>query len=107
MVGREFHLKGFVMTAFDMALKEVKSLKMESDKEECVSILIEDSLPALLNFGVEKGCFTRRMAYVFDDFITVFPYDNESTYWEEDVDLRSRLEEAMGITEEVFNKYSY
>lgn len=95
------------LTAFDMALHNVKPLKNENDKKECVSILIEDSLPALCDYGVEKGCFGEWERTVFNLFIPKWTSYDEPTYWEEDIDMRSRLEEAMGIDEETFNKYSY
>lgn len=94
-------------TAFDMAIRSVRPLRKESDKRECVSILVEDSLPALLDYGIEKGCFNRRTACVFADFITVFPSGDDPGYWEEDISLRDRLETAMGIDGETFSRYSY
>lgn len=95
------------LTSFDMALHEVKPLTNEEDKKDCVSILVEDSLPALLDFGVQKKCFTQFEANIFSAFIPKFYSYDEPTYWEEDIDMRDRLEEAMGIDEETFKKYSY
>lgn len=95
------------LTAFDMALHEVRPLTNEEDKKECVSILVEDSLPALLDYGVEKGCFSQDDANIFSAFIPKFYSYDEPTYWEEDVDMRNQLEEAMGIDEETFKEYSY
>ena len=74
------------LTAFDMAIHRVKPLTDEKDKKECVSILVEDSLPALLDYGVQKKCFSQDDADVFSVFIPKFYSYEEPSYWEEDVD---------------------
>ena len=95
------------LTAFDMAIHRVKPLADEKDKKECVSILVEDSLPALLDYGVQKKCFSQDDADIFSIFIPKFYSYDEPTYWEEDIEMREKLENAMGIDEETFEKYSY
>ena len=58
----------------------------------------------LLEFCVDNKCFTKEQSSTLYDFIIVWE-DLDGNYYEEDYDKLSELYEAIGVTEEVYNKY--
>lgn len=94
------------LTAFDMALHNVKPLNTDIDKWECCKIIQDEGLTELLDYGEKNGCFGNYERNIFNAFIPMFLSFDEPTYWEVDIPKITALEEAMGCDTETFEKYS-
>ena len=84
-------------TCFDRVLHLVKPIK-KKDMKEAHKIITEYSFQDLINFGLEKGCFTTAQASTLYEGIVMWE-DLEGNYWEEDYDKYMALLDKMGIEE--------
>lgn len=92
------------VTCFERVMHMITPLP-ESSYEEAVEIIQECSFEDFLNFCIENYCFTEMQSYTLFDGIVMFE-DLDGNYWEEDNDKLLALYDAVGITDEVFKKYS-
>ena len=90
-------------TCFDRVLHLVKPLPKEALEEAC-DIIQNYSLIDLFDFGIEHNCFTRLQSYTLYDGIVMWE-NLDGNYYEEDINKLTDLHEAMGVTEEIFNKF--
>lgn len=91
------------ITCFDRVIHLTQ--KLPANKlEEAVELITEYSFMDLLEFCVDNKCFTKEQSNTLYDFIIVWE-DLDGNYYEEDYDKLSELYEAIGVTEEVYNKY--
>ncbi len=91
------------VSCFDRVMHLVKELPKDKHKE-AVYIVKECGLQDLLDFCIENGCCTILQSYTLYDGIVMWE-DLDGNYWEEDYDKLHALYEAIGLTEEVFEKY--
>lgn len=82
-------------SCFDRVLHLVKPL-VKKDLKEAHCIVTEYSFSDLLEFGVDKGCFTKEQSQTLYEGIVMWE-DLEGNYWEEDYDKYNSLLLAMGI----------
>lgn len=90
-------------TFFDRVIFLTKKLPKRKIKE-AVKIIQEFSFEDFLDFCVENNCFTEEQKSIIIDFIIMWE-DLTGNYYEEDEEKLIRLYEAVGISQEVFNKY--
>ena len=97
-----------IYTCFDRVMALVKPVEGEENLKDLVAIIHDDGIHSLLDFGVEKGCFTKEQSSTLFDGIVMWsdlPDGDDANYYEEDYDKFMALQEAMGCTEEVYDKY--
>ena len=91
-------------TCFDRVIHLLKAVESEDVLKDIVYLIVNDGLSALLDYCVEKQVMTQGQADVLYDGIVMWE-DLEGNYFEEDHDKLMRLHDALGVTEEVFEKY--
>lgn len=91
-------------TCFDRVMHLVKPVEGEEKLKELALVIRDMGLSDLLDFGVENGCFTKEQSSTLFDGIVMWE-DLECYYWEEDYGKFMALQEAMGMTEEIFDQY--
>lgn len=92
------------VTCFDRVMNLVMPLPKDK-QEEAVDIINNWTFQDLLTFCVDNGCFTEMQSYTLFDGIVMWE-DLDGNYWEEDFDKLDELYEKLGITEEVYVKYT-
>ena len=96
------------VTCFERAMYSVKPLDEEDKWAACEFIRIilktDYGFRDFLDYGVEKGCFTKSQAKTLYDGIVMWE-DFTGNYYEEDKDKLCELYEHMGITKEHVMKY--
>jgi hypothetical protein len=92
------------VTCFERVMHLVKPLP-EEKFAEAVEIIEENSFQDFLDFCVENDCFTEAQSTTLYEGIVMWE-DLDGNYWEEDYDKLMTLYDAVGITIEVFHKYT-
>lgn len=92
------------VTCFDRVMHLVKPLPKEKFKE-AIEVIQENSFEDFLDFCVENNCFTKSQSITLYEGIVMWE-DLESNYWEEDYNKLIDLYDAVGITKEVFDKFT-
>lgn len=92
------------VTCFERVMHLVSPLPEEKLKE-AVEIAQDYTFLDFLEFCVDNNCFTETQASTLYDGIVMWE-DLEGNYWEEDYDKLHELYDAVGVTEEVFKKYT-
>lgn len=90
-------------TCFDRVLHLVNPLS-EEDKWIACELVTDYSLIDLLDYGVEKGCFSKPQSQTLYEGIIMWE-NLDGTYYEEDDEKLIRLYDAMGITEAHIREY--
>ena len=91
------------VTCFERVMYLIKPLD-EEDKWDACELITDYGLRDLLDYGIEKGCFTKSQAETLYDGIVMWE-DLTGNYYEEDEDKLCKLYEHMGITREHVMKY--
>lgn len=92
------------VTCFERVMHLVKPIP-EEKLEEAVEIIVDNSFQDFLDFCVENDCFTEAQSTTLYEGIVMWE-DLESNYWESDIDKLMDLYDAVGVTDEVFKKYT-
>ena len=92
------------VTCFQRVMNLVLKLP-EHKQREAVRIIQEDSFIDFLDFCVANDCFSQSQSDTLYDGIVMWE-DLTGNYWEEDYDKLHELYDAVGITEDVFERFS-
>ena len=94
---------GCSFTSFDKIIHLTKKLPEDKLKEAC-NLIAFYSLVSLLDFCVANECFTKEQSTVLHSFIMMWEH-LDSDYCEEDYEKTLELYDAIGVTQEVYQKY--
>lgn len=92
------------MEHLEELLEKVQPLRKEKDLKTAVYYIQSMGFFDFLDFCVDHKCFDQNLADDLFDEIAEFD-DDDPKYWEEDVYKLNRLYDAIGVTEEIFDKY--
>lgn len=92
-------------TCFDRVMHLVKPMTDARALRTAVEVYQDESLCDFLDYCVSVGCFTQEQSQTLYEGIIMWE-DLEGNYYEEDYDKKMALLEAVGVTEEVFDKYN-
>lgn len=92
------------VTCFERVMHLVVKLP-EHKQREAVRLIQEYSFEEFLDFCVENKCFTKLQSGTLYDGIVMWE-DLDGNYWEEDHDKLMELYDAVGITENIFERFS-
>ena len=92
------------VTCFERVMHLVVKLP-EHKQREAVRIIQEDSFIDFLDFCVANDCFSQSQSDTLYDGIVMWE-DLDGNYWEEDYEKLHALYDAVGITEDVFERFS-
>ena len=92
------------VTCFDRVMHLVTELPKDKH-EDAVELINNYGLIEFLEFCVDNGCFTKEQSNTLFEGIVMWE-DLDGNYWEEDFDKLDELYEKVGITEEVYVKYT-
>jgi len=92
------------MEHLEELLEKVQPLRKEKDLKDAVYYIQERGFFELLDFCIDLKCFDQNLADDLFDEIAEFD-DDDPKYWEEDVYKLYKFYDAIGVTEEIFDKY--
>lgn len=92
------------VTCFERVMNLVQELP-DGKLKEGVEIVQEYSFQDFIDFCVDNECFTESQGTTLYEGIVMWE-NLESNYWEEDYDKLHLLYDAVGLTEEIFEKYT-
>lgn len=91
------------ITYFERILHKCKPLPERLHKE-ATEIIQHESLEMFLDFCIDE-CFSKEDALIL--FAEIVRFENyDGNYYEEDEEKKCALYDAVGITEEIFEKYA-
>lgn len=91
------------ITCFERVLRLTKKLP-EEKFEEAVETISDFSFQEFLDFCVENHCFTEEQAKTLHDGTVM--WEGDENYSEEDPGQLRSIYNAVGVTEDVFERYA-